>query len=511
MADAAPPKVKKLPFKPTALRKGAYTKTKPATPDSTSKGGNDDDGDDDGLALFRRSKEMAPALAAERERRMRRKKQKEEERQRRVSTEKRRRLSGDHDDDDKNVPHGQLSELGDSSAATSFPTHESTTVAADSFNSDLVTPPPSKRTRRDSSTIIKSRPITPIGPSQSSPSARRLLRSRSRHSTPRKSPPASAQFTPSKAAPIILLDDSDPEEGDVTLLGAATPSAKSRSGSIEIVDGAPQKLPRTPEAQTQTQQQMEEEDEFAEYIRKAEQEKRNLTSSFGASGGQGGGSQATAAVTAAVTILVTSNIEGTRDCGIKVYIDKPLHQVRAAWVLTQRKNGVVLPVDPSELVLTWRGVKVYNYSSLHSLGLRPYGDGAVVADGSNKRGISRDGTQVHMEIWTPDVFQRWEEEEDRRQKILAGELPDDEDAAGAEEPEPERTLKVILRARDLEVKLTVRPATTVETLITGFRTQRALGPDKEVTLWFDGGMMEEHVTMEEADIEEMDVIEVHIK
>lgn len=305
-----------------------------------------------------------------------------------------------------------------------------------------------------------------------------------------------------------MLDDSDPEE-DVTRLGAATPSGKSRSDSIEIVDDEPQQLPQTPEAQAQQQQQMEEEDEFAEYIRKAEQEKRNLTSGVGASGGQGGGSQATAVV----TILVTSSIEGTRDCGIKVYIDKPLHQVRTAWVWTQRKNGVVLPVDPSELILTWRGVKVYNYSSLHSLGLKPYGDGAVVADGSSRRGISRDGTQVHMEIWTPEMFQRWEEEEDRRQKILAGELPDDdEDAAGAEEPEPEKTLKIILKARDLEeVKFTVRPATTVETLITAFKTQRALGPDKEVTLWFDGVMMEEHVTMEEADIEEMDVIEVHIK
>jgi hypothetical protein len=132
MADAAPPKMKKLPFKPTALRKGAYTK--PATPDSTSKGGNNDDGDDDdGLALFRRAKEMAPALAAERERKMRRKKQKEEERQRRASTEKKRRLSGDHDDDGQNLLEGLPSEVGDSSAATSFQTDESITVAADTF------------------------------------------------------------------------------------------------------------------------------------------------------------------------------------------------------------------------------------------------------------------------------------------------------------------------------------------------------------------------------------------
>ena len=186
--------------------------------------------------------------------------------------------------------------------------------------------------------------------------------------------------------------------------------------------------------------------------------------------------------------------------------------VKLAWVAIQDRHGIHLTADPSELILTWRGSKVYNYSTLPSLGLRPYGD-RVVADGHSRKGLSSDGMMVNMEIWTPDMFKKWEEEEERRRKIDAGELSDEDVAAKEqEEQEAQVTLRVILKARELdEVRLTVRPATTVETLVTGFRAKSGLGADKDVKLWFDGEVMEEHVTMEEADIEDMDAIEVHVK
>ncbi|KAF5120460.1 hypothetical protein E5D57_013814 [Metarhizium anisopliae] len=73
-------------------------------------------------------------------------------------------------------------------------------------------------------------------------------------------------------------------------------------------------------------------------------------------------------------------------------------------------------------------------------------------------------------------------------------------------------IRVILKARDLDnVKMTVRPETTVGTLITSFRTQRSIGPDKYIGIWFDGDILEEHARMEEAEIDDMDTFEVHIK
>lgn len=78
------PKAKKLPFKPTALRKSASQRL--ATPS------DDTNADDDGLDLFRRSKEMEPIVAADRERRMKKKrKQQQEEEARRKSVESAKR------------------------------------------------------------------------------------------------------------------------------------------------------------------------------------------------------------------------------------------------------------------------------------------------------------------------------------------------------------------------------------------------------------------------------------
>lgn len=69
-------RMKKLPFKPTALRKPSLPRL--VSSEDASKGGHNDDG----LALFRRSKEMEPIVAADRERRMRKKRRQDEERRR---------------------------------------------------------------------------------------------------------------------------------------------------------------------------------------------------------------------------------------------------------------------------------------------------------------------------------------------------------------------------------------------------------------------------------------------
>lgn len=94
-APSSPKKMKKLPFKPTALRKTSQLKL--ASSDDDTKG------DDDGLALFRRSKEMEPIVAADRERRLKKKQKQEEERRRRTSVAMGKRPLGD--DDDERAPH----------------------------------------------------------------------------------------------------------------------------------------------------------------------------------------------------------------------------------------------------------------------------------------------------------------------------------------------------------------------------------------------------------------------
>lgn len=85
MSEPTAPTKKKLPFKPTALRKGLAKPTPTARSITEDEAPpvtlalSDDDDDDDSLALFRRAKEMAPIVKADHERRMRRQRQKQQE------------------------------------------------------------------------------------------------------------------------------------------------------------------------------------------------------------------------------------------------------------------------------------------------------------------------------------------------------------------------------------------------------------------------------------------------
>lgn len=79
MSDPAPKR--RLPFKPTALRKSKS---------DAEAAKASEDGEDDDLALFRRSRHMMPLMTADAERRVKREKEKEEARKRRSETAERR-------------------------------------------------------------------------------------------------------------------------------------------------------------------------------------------------------------------------------------------------------------------------------------------------------------------------------------------------------------------------------------------------------------------------------------
>lgn len=63
------------------------------------------------------------------------------------------------------------------------------------------------------------------------------------------------------------------------------------------------------------------------------------------------------------------------------------------------------------------------------------------------------------------------------------------------------------------LKLTTREETDVETLIEAFRTQRDVGPEWEVSIWFDGERLEEDSLVTDIDIDpdEANQLEVLVK
>jgi hypothetical protein len=326
--------------------------------------------------------------------------------------------------------------------------------------------------------------------------------------TPSKRPKKQS-VTPIEA-PIISLDsDSDSGSDFGGNDGTNAPESAQREDSIELVssDIVGVGLPLvTPKPQAVTEIEDDDDDEFADYVRKAEEQRARNKDMMQME------SDKAAKKDAAADILVRSNIPGTKVAIMKYQFDRPIRLIRDSWFALQERNKhPELPITSAEeIILTWQRKKVYTYSSLLGLGIRPQGDGKIIADEYAKGGLQDGRTKVVFEAWTTEGFQQMELEEELRMKREAGELPDEEPAQ--EEQAKETKLRIVLRAKDMEaVKLTVRLETTVETLIVGFRTQRSIPSSKEVGIWFDGDRLEEHQTMEDVDINDMDALEVHIK
>ncbi|KAG6036830.1 hypothetical protein E4U41_005466 [Claviceps citrina] len=463
-----PPRAKKLPFKPTALRKPAIQVD------------NDKAQSGDGLDLFRRSKEMLPIMEADRERRLRKKRKLEEQRRKAAATAGKRAL--------EETAHDEAQILAFCAPPSAARNTTPVNVGRGSYGgqaSELATPPPTKLTRLSSSPTrnIHSNSTGTASAMKTSSFASRLASPITLESPTR--------------VPIVLSDSEDDDH-------APTPTPRKNDGGGGDDDDDEAAILGNSLAAT------DDDDEFADYVRKAEEQRRSQALLEA--------SRKSDAAKDSIHILVTSSVPQSKPCQMKFLYDRPLRVVKNTWLALQKQKGLLADVeDKDEIVLTWRRKKVYASSTLLNLGIRPEGNGRAVVDGSSTRGLGDNRTQVHMEVWTKAMFEDMEREEDLQRKRDLGELSDDDDDDGPASardgpPATEVKLRVILKARGLaDVKLTVRPETTVETLITGFRTQQPSAAGKDVGIWFDGDRLEEHMTIDEAEIDDLDTLEVHIK
>lgn len=315
----------------------------------------------------------------------------------------------------------------------------------------------------------------------SSPS-RRATRARPDVPSPGRRSAASAGPT-AKPAVVITLDSDDDVEASVPL----PPATDNVPGSVEVLERRSSSL-----AGSANPPDEDDDPEFAEYERMAEEQRLYAGNEV-------------------VEVLISSAVPDCSKTLMRIKYNQPLKLVRDTWLAQQvRKGARIAPDQHDDVLLTWRRRRIYNASTLLSLGIRPRRDGRVAVEGYSRDGLSSSQTRIHMEAWTTDLFRDMQRDEDLRRRREAGEIPDEDEP---EEPAPETVkLKVILQARDMPpFNLTVHQETTVETLVTSFRKSREVPPDRDVGLSLDGDRLEEHVTMADAGIEDMDTIDVFIK
>ncbi|CAK7267805.1 hypothetical protein SEPCBS119000_002738 [Sporothrix epigloea] len=222
-----------------------------------------------------------------------------------------------------------------------------------------------------------------------------------------------------------------------------------------------------------------------------------------------------------------------------IRMDQMMRYAKEAYIVHAKRNGVVLPENQAQSVLlTWKGSKIYNFTTGQSLGIQPDANGRVRGsqgmNGSGDLGASAGFSSggLHLEIWTEQLYEAYLQEEDKRRLRNLGELVEDDplsddetgpgvaatgatQAAAGDQPAAagqSTRIRLVLTSRDHEkLKITAHSDTTAELLASVFRQQRKIAPDKTVVIMWDGDELEKSITVGEAEIEDMDSVEVHIR
>ncbi|QSZ35339.1 hypothetical protein DSL72_008209 [Monilinia vaccinii-corymbosi] len=204
-------------------------------------------------------------------------------------------------------------------------------------------------------------------------------------------------------------------------------------------------------------------------------------------------------------IFISSRLENTKNLVIKRKLHQRLREVRQAWCDKQEWEGERMPDDLKDsILLTWRNKRIFDSMTCASLNLDFNTNGDL-----NSSGDGFNSGRIHMEAWTNDL---WDE---CCRAAEAEEISGDDDEPIEEvAPEPSRKMRLILKAQSKDVKdfkAYVKPTTTIQKLVDGFRTTNKIPANEKIILTFDGDQLDPDGTVEDAGFEDMDAIEVLIR
>lgn len=212
-----------------------------------------------------------------------------------------------------------------------------------------------------------------------------------------------------------------------------------------------------------------------------------------------------------VQLLIDTRIPGTNPLLIKVRSSSTLEKIRKAWCVKQNYT----PEQTKSVFLTWNGKRLFDSTRVERCGIRINAEGYVTVDGSTDIYTEDDPPKVALEAWTDQTlreFKKAKAEEEEAQRKEDEKKYSTQEPVAEPEPTQQKKLRLILKARGKDdFKIGVKPDTTFELLTAAYRQKLGIADTQPITLMFDGERLRPMDTVEDADIDDMDVIEVHLK
>ncbi|KAI8961422.1 hypothetical protein F5Y11DRAFT_326513 [Daldinia sp. FL1419] len=311
---------------------------------------------------------------------------------------------------------------------------------------------------------------------------------------------------------VISLDDDD-DESTLTQSPLSRPPQHVRGETDQDIVTLDDESDAQSEA-TKEQKEDEEEDPSEYYVRKAMEraQKAKEAKEKGAGDETGDGDDPV------VQILIHAHLAGVRPLMFRRKLSQKLTIVYETWIEQQIVKHSVIPRSVLEtMFFTWRGNKVYPHTTLQTLGIKPERDGTLYPSWKTGQEGYYGRDKVLFEAWTQELYDEYLEEKEKQRLRDLGELVD-EDLEENQEPEQpqnseaDQKVRILFKAKDQQpTKATVRSSTTAAQLTKLYRRLENVPENKTIELRWDGEILEPDMTVEEAEIEDMDSLEVHIK
>ncbi|KAI2614060.1 uncharacterized protein GGS25DRAFT_32284 [Hypoxylon fragiforme] len=261
----------------------------------------------------------------------------------------------------------------------------------------------------------------------------------------------------------------------------------------------------------------EEEDPSEYYVRLAMEKARKAKEEKEARE-KGGSSTPASQEDPIVQILIHSRLDGAHPLIFRRKVSQKLEVVFQTWIEQQVTKQSKIPRSTLEtMFFTWKGNKVYSHTTLHTLGIKPAVDGKLYPNWEKDQDGYDGRDKVVFEAWTSELYDEYQQEKEKQRLRDLGELDDEEpeDTPEANQSKPSQAktkIRVQFKAKSLpQQKATVYADTTVAQLMEAYRKLAGIAGDKSIVLRWDGEALEPDTTVEEAEIEDMDSLEVYIK
>ncbi|KAI0854231.1 hypothetical protein F5Y00DRAFT_3385 [Daldinia vernicosa] len=303
-------------------------------------------------------------------------------------------------------------------------------------------------------------------------------------------------------APVISLDDDD--DGD--------PTFETDQDVVTLDDESDS------QAEVVKEQKEGEEEDPSEYYVRIAMERAQKAKEEREAREKGGDGSIGVADDPVVQILIHPHLAGVQTLMFRRKLSQKLTVVYQTWIEQQVAKHCPIPRSVLDtMFFTWRGNKVYPHTTLQTLGIKPERDGTLYPSWKEDQEGYHGRDKVFFEAWTQELYDEYLEEKEKQRLRDLGELIDEEPEE-KQEPEQSQTsqedqkIRVLFKAKDQQpTKATVRSSTTASQLTKLYRRLANIPGDKTIELHWDGEVLDSDTTVGEADIGDMDSLEVHIK